>query len=171
MSHLYKLLSIRSYVSFLLFSLSAYAAFVSSESSAGSDLPPSFPSPNLNSSTLFISTTRCVLPVPPLVPVSLAMCQPTFWRILLAPNADIPHMYKLGAFPIWIVDTFGCVISLDRRGVRGEILISKRRIVEYARQVLLLCENFGQGGWTRIDGNEDWVVVVSGRRESGDTGK
>lgn len=48
----------------------------------------------------------------------------------------------------------------------GEIAISKRRIVDYAGRVLLLCDNYGQGGWTHIDGNEDWVVIVSGSAEA-----
>lgn len=45
-------------------------------------------------------------------------------------------------------------------------MLSKKRIVEYALQVLLLCQNFGQGGWTHIDGNEEWIVIVSGRLET-----
>ena len=48
----------------------------------------------------------------------------------------------------------------------GEIEISKTRIVDYTRNVLLLCSPFGQGGWTHIDGNEDWIVIVSGRLDA-----
>lgn len=31
----------------------------------------------------------------------------------------------------------------------------------------MLCDYFGQGGWTHIDGNEDWIVIVSGGEEKG----
>ncbi len=48
----------------------------------------------------------------------------------------------------------------------GEIIISKRRIVDYTSNVLLLCSHLGQGGWTHIDGSEDWIVIVSGRSDA-----
>lgn len=49
----------------------------------------------------------------------------------------------------------------------GEIWISTRRIEGYALQVLVLCDYFGQGGWSHIDGNEEWIVIVSGGEEKG----
>ena len=28
------------------------------------------------------------------------------------------------------------------------------------------CKNFGQGGWTHIDENEEWIVIVSAHVET-----
>lgn len=166
MSYPYNLLFIQLFVSLLLSHLFANAATIPTNSAAISDVSPSLHSPDFNSSAIFNGATRCVLPVPPLVPVNLEICQPTFYRLLSAPDAGVPSLYHSGGGPFRIIYSNGCAISLDKQNRRGDIAISNRIIVDYARQVLLYCAHFGQGGWTRIDGSEDWIVIVSGRLEA-----
>ena len=59
----------------------------------------------------------------------------------------------------------GCVISMDRQKHGGSISISKRRIVDYARQLLFFCENYGYGGWVFLNEDPGWIIIVSGQRE------
>lgn len=167
MLYSYDVLFIQGFISLLLSYSFTNAAIILSNLSALSDVSPSIHRLNYNSSTTLNGTTRCVLPVLPLAPVNIEACQPTFQWLLRAQDADIPRLYLPGTTPITITHSAGCAISLDKRGLRGGLSISKRMIVDYARQVLLLCEDFGQGGWMHVDGNEDWIVIVSGRRETG----
>ena len=163
MSHPYNLLLIQALVCLLLSHLFADAAIVPSKVSTLSDVPPYFHQASFNSSALFNGTTKCVLPLEPLDPISLEQCQPLFHWVLTSPDAEISFLYRHVAKPIVIANGNGCVIWLDSRVRPADIAISKRIIVDYARQVLLLCSHLGQGGWTQIDGNEDWIVIVSGR--------
>ena len=159
-------LAVQGFVCLLLFHFFADLAIIPCRASAISDVSPSFQSPRFNASTVLSGTTRCSLPVPPHFPVSLEACQPVFRSLLFSLDADNLHYYHHRSHhPITIKSEFHCAIRLDRRVASGEILISKRRIVDYARQVLLLCSQFGQGGWTHIDGSEDWIVIVSGSGE------
>lgn len=145
--------------------LSVNATIVPSSLSAISDVAPST---KLNVSTFLNATTHCLLPVPPVVPVGLEICRPVLRRILLAPDADYIGLYihRMGA--ILITGGPGCFVRLDRGGPGGEIAISKRTIVVYAWQVLLVCQNFDHGGWAHIDGTHDWIVIVSGDLENGE---
>lgn len=156
------LLVIHGFFCLLLFQFFANVATIPSRASAISDVSPSLQSPSFNASTVVSGSTRCSLPVSPLFPVSLESCQPVFRSLLLSPDAEILYYYHHGVHPITITDGFECAIRLDRERVSGEIVLSKRRIVDYAQQILLLCMHFGQGGWTRIDGSEEWIVIVSG---------
>lgn len=165
MSSPYNLLFIQPFLSLLLSHFFANAAIIQTNSSAISDASHSLYSPDFNSSAFLNGTTRCMLPVPPLAPVSLGSCEPTFRRLLSAPDAEIPSLYHSEGGPIRVIYSNGCAISLDKRNRRGDILISKRMIVDYACRVLVLCEHFGQGGWTYIDWSVEWIVIVSGRLE------
>ena len=138
MSHSDNRLSIRGFLSLLFSHFFAHAAIIPPTFSANSIVSPSFQSLDLNRSTLLNATTRCVLPVPEIHPVSLESCQPAFLRFLTSPDAEVIHRYTHFTYPIVIIAEFGCVVSLDKRTVRGEVLLSKRRILEYALQVLLL---------------------------------
>lgn len=169
MAYSYKLPFFQGFISVLLYPFLLNAASIPSETSSIPNLSPSFHSLNFNSSALLNGTTRCVHPVPPLIPVILETCQLVFRDLLLAPDAGFPFLYPHRDIPDWpitIATRFGCVISLDRRGRHTQILISKTRIVDFARQILLLCQNFGQGGWKQIDGDEDWIVIVSGTMDA-----
>ena len=156
------LLFIQGFITLVFYHFVANAVSVPSRVPATFDISPPFHNSDSNSSTRLSGITRCVVPEPPLIPVGLRSCQPAIRRLLLAPDAEVLHRYRHYASLIGIVDVYGCVISLDRRTRQGDLLITKRRIADYARQVLLLCEGFGQGGWTHIDGDEDWIVIVSG---------
>lgn len=103
-----------------------------------------------------------MLPVPPLVPIDLPTCRPALRRILSVPDTEYVHLYEHTVVAIMLVARDGCFISMDKHGRGGYIVISKKSIATYALQVLLLCQDFGQGGWTHIDGNDDWIVDVSG---------
>ena len=162
----YALLFTRGFLTLLLSRFFAITVAIPSRGYAISDVSHSLHG-HINRSSLLNATTRCVLPDPLFIPVSLQSCQPGLRRLLIAPDAEVPRLYAFQGAPLKIIDSPGCVISLDKRRVWGEIWISTRRIEGYALQVLVLCDYFGQGGWTHIDGNEDWIVIVSGGEEKG----
>lgn len=146
---------------------SANAAIVPSSLSAISDVAPLI---KLNLSTSLNATIRCVLPDPSVLPVSLEVCQSVLHRALSLSDADLIRHYIHNANAFRMISGIGCSVSLDRRRTGGEIAISKRRVVTYAQHVLVLCQNFGHGGWVQIDGNEEWIVIVSGEMENGEPG-
>ena len=166
MSYPYNLLFIQAFLYLLLSHFFANAATIPTNSSAISDVSQSLHKPDLNSSALYNGWTRCLLPELPLAPVNLMVCQATFRWLLLAPDAEVPSFYRSGGRPIRIAFKNDCAITLDAPKYEAFIFISKKMIVDYARQVLLLCANFGQGGWTHVDGSQDWIVIVSGRSET-----
>ena len=55
-----------------------------------------------------------------------------------------------------------CAISLDRKNWGGGILIFATRIVAEVVELLEACEPYGRGGWAKLDGYQDWIVIVSG---------
>ena len=57
------------------------------------------------------------------------------------------------------------MISMDRKANGGEIEISNRRIVDYVRQLLVFCQEYGYGGWVFLVEDPYWIVIVSGQRE------
>ena len=99
------------------------------------------------------------------VPVSLEACQPAFRLLLDSRSAEIPFNRRHGTFPIPIVEVAGCVISMDRQSTGGSITISNRRIVDYARQLLVFCQGYGYGGWVFLLEDPYWIIIVSGQRE------
>lgn len=129
-------------------------------------VPNIVPSAKLNVSTYLNDTTRCVLPIPPLFPVSPPTCAAALIRILSAPDVDLIRRYRHDVYPIIIIAGLGCFISLDKPARGGAIEISLRSIANYAQQVLILCQSFGQGGWTYIHRNPDWIVIVTGEPPS-----
>ena len=139
--------------------LTVNATFGPSSLSAISDVAPST---KLNVSTFLNATTRCVLPVPPVIPVSLKACESALRWLLSVPDVDYIRPYRHNVNAVMITYALGCFVGLDRARKGGEIALSKRMIVGYAERVLVLCQNFGQGGWAHIDGNDEWIVVVSG---------
>lgn len=54
-----------------------------------------------------------------------------------------------------------CIIGLEPRLLQRPIVLSLRQIIADIVVVLMVCERFGRGGWTEIDGTT-WIVAVKG---------
>ena len=150
--------------SVLLSCLLANAAVMPSPSSILTPISPSTQSLSSNTSNPS-SGARCVLPISPSVPVSLEACLPAFYSLLAARAAETPFLRRHATAPIILNEVAGCVISMDRQGHGGSISISNRRIVDYARQLLLFCREYGYGGWVFLLEDPLWIIIVSGQRE------
>ncbi|KAM0805834.1 hypothetical protein BDR22DRAFT_829430, partial [Usnea florida] len=161
--HRHNLVFILRLYSVLLSCLLANAAVIPSPLSI---LPPISPiTQTLGSNTSNPSSgARCVLPIPPSVPVSLEACLPALRSLLASRSADTPFIRRHATAPIILNEVPGCVISMDRQGHGGSIEISNRRIVDYARQLLLFCQEYGYGGWVFLIEDPLWIIIVSGQR-------
>ena len=108
--------------------------------------------------------TGCNLPyLPPFCPISPGICDRAFRILLNSQGSSLQRNYrKLGPDPIKITKLRGCGIYLNGAGLGTQIDISLKQVVGYAKEVLELCEMYGQGGWTRVDGSRDWIVAVNG---------
>lgn len=152
------------------FLLPTSAATISKDRSFGIDPPTSASLIHLNS-TLRGQPT-CNLPyLPPFQPVSLKLCEPAFTMLLNSQGSNLPQQYqKMYRNPIEITKYKGCYVRLDTPRLWVELNISLKRIVDNAREVLRMCERYGQGGWMRIDVSRSWVISVNGFGEGGGNG-
>lgn len=109
--------------------------------------------------------------LPPYQPVSLKLCEPAFTILLNSQGSNLPKQYqKMDRNPIEITKYKGCYVRLDTPRLWVELNISLKRIVDNAREVLRVCERYGQGGWMRIDVSRSWVISVDGFGEGGGNG-
>ena len=119
---------------------------------------------SLFNATSSLFDTRCILPdqQPMDIPVNLTICRPAITRLLLQTNVNHPRLFYHHNHPIPICNFGGCKISIDTLRSGSTTRVATRKVVDSAIRVLLACEGWGHGGWTDLDGDENWITIVQG---------
>ena len=119
---------------------------------------------SLFNATSSLLNTRCILPdqQPTNIPVNLTICRPAITRLLLQRNINRPRYFYHHNHPISICNFGGCKISIDTQRSGSTIRVATRKVVDSAIRVLLTCEGWRFGGWTILDGDENWITIVQG---------
>ena len=95
--------------------------------------------------------------------VSLAKCAPALGILSNQQGAELPQLWQMYTeAPVKVIKYQGCYIGINGLKRWTAVTLSSARIAAYAKSVLEQCQQQGQGGWTSIEENNQWVVHVNG---------